>query len=259
MSYRLSREINTDYEYGSIRASLWVLLWFTAIVAFVLRRDSVSIVYDLGMVLFGFTAIVGLLSEARINLIHRFVDDCKYFYLNGRNVFTIFDEDLFRKLSFYVGHGLCYEVSALNMVILKKNRTARLVIVQAHRRHSNDVHWHSWVEFKKYGVWWVIDPTWDRKFINLRRAHNYHIPAEYRRIMPWDEFWSFQLSHDLWEMLQNRNTSYLFDELSHFRQISLKEPLRLHIDSLGHDVSIIHDGFALVSSEDIFDLITDES
>ena len=241
--YRLSIERFIHQKFSTMRMALWVLCLITACTAIIFRYRSIDPRYDLGVVIFGAAAITGILSELRINLIYRCSVAYTSLYLNGYSLYHVFDEEFFSRLSHYVGHGFCYEIAGLNMLALRDNRTAHFIVARAHDRESGKNYWHAWVEFKAYGLWWTIDPAWDAKFISLRRLHRIRIPAEYRRIIPWSEFWSLQIVHDFDEALRTRETSHLLHELYGFRKPNgTDDDTRLFAEHIGIDEPIRNDG-----------------
>jgi len=241
MLHPIIAEILSDQKYSDTRTSLWVACWFTGISAMVLDYYYLDPTYWLGSILFTAAAIIGMISEIRVNLIYRYFAASSGYYLNGYTVRQILDSDLFGRLSHYLRHGLCYEAAMLNMLMFGDNRTSRLVFARATTDEGARV-WHSWVEFRAYRLWWCVDPTWCDRQIVLRQIHNYQYDVKYHRIISWGDFWSYRVAHDMRERLSDRRTSYLFYELSLFRKISSDVDDAIFIDELGHDFKIPNDG-----------------
>lgn len=76
-------------------------------------------------------------------------------YLWGIPLAEIIQQELPRRLGKYQGSGFCHEFAAATMFALKGVKTARLC-----HGISPEHGLHSWVEFRRYGVWWVADPAW---------------------------------------------------------------------------------------------------
>ena len=232
-----------DRKYGNMRMGFWTMCCALGAAAMMLSRYSTNIEYRIGVILLVVVTIIGELSEMKVNIAYRYMTASVDYYLNGYRVFDVLDGCLFNRLAFYVGHGLCYEVAVLNMILLSNDRTSRYVIARV-TTSKDSRFWHSWVEIKRFGLWWCIDPTSDNDIISLRRIHNLQIDAEYRKIIPWDEFWCYRATHDLQERLSKRSTSYLFHELSLFRREAASDGAKLLIGERSYDYAVPNDGRA---------------
>ena len=120
----------------------------------------------------------------------------------------------FDRFAQWTGMGICHELSALMMVILRGNKTATLYQGYDYDSEGKLIK-HAWVEFRVplFG-WYICDLMWLNGFAR-RREYRRWFP---RRMIEWrctyDEFWSIKLSHCLYEQIQKPATSYVVDELT---------------------------------------------
>lgn len=138
-------------------------------------------------------------------------------YLCGYPLDIVFVRDFFRRYGKFNGRGLCYMAAATAMLALKNNRTARLVECS----YTDDEHpdkRHRWVEFRFGGVWWVLDPAWTTTGLKLRRIYQDDLKERLKsiriiRICDHQQFWSYTVSQQLHEKMQQPETSWLTNEL----------------------------------------------
>lgn len=77
-------------------------------------------------------------------------------YLCGYSLMKMIDTEFMNRFGNFNHEGFCYTFSAAMMLAMKDAKTAQIV-----RGHmvSDDTK-HSWVEFRRFGLWWVVDPCW---------------------------------------------------------------------------------------------------
>lgn len=169
------------------------------------------------------------------NLIYQNVKNCYKLTLNGLYVWEYFARDTFYRIGENLGHGLCYEAAALMMLAWHDWPQTQLVYASCYSDTLKTRADHSWMEFKAYGIWWVIDPTWRAPAPVPRYANNLHFDTRYDRIIKKDEFWQWKISQKLYKRLKEPDGSCLFQNLVLFRRSknSKKAILeRYHIEDL---------------------------
>ena len=144
---------------------------------------------------------------------------CFNFFLNGFSVWELLATDFFYRIGKYLGHGLCYEVAALLMLVYRDYpEETRLVFADCMMDDGERTD-HAWFEFKAHHLWWAIDPAWYAPTPRLRIMHKLMARARYERVIGNDEFWGNKLAQQFYQALKKPETSYLFYELSLFRRI----------------------------------------
>lgn len=151
-------------------------------------------------------------------------------YFCGHNLSDMLECKFFYRYAQFIGHGLCYETSALMMMTLRNNPTAR--IVRGNFLYQDKPRAHLWVEFYSYRHWWVLDPNEPETFITLRskyyEAKQMTIVSRCRYL----KFWSYPSVRKLYRKLQRPQTSYLFYELSACFRIDYLEATSKQIGEL---------------------------
>lgn len=108
-------------------------------------------------------------------------------YLWGYPLSEIIQKEVPRRLGNYYGSGFCHEFAAAIMYSLKDVKTARLC-------HGVDPEYgrHSWVEYRKYGIWWVADTAWVYQECVpwLRRVYRKNLDVKSDIICKYAEFWN---------------------------------------------------------------------
>ncbi|MBR3220571.1 hypothetical protein IKF76_01765 [Candidatus Saccharibacteria bacterium] len=138
------------------------------------------------------------------------------FYLCGYNVK---DERLFPaifRMSKWAGHGLCYEISALMMLILLNLGYNHAKLVHGRHRYGT----HSWVEFPNFVVSYALDPICIEKIPYAIKRYQYHKAIGKPRITfscGMRRFRSYPTARILAECIKNPETSYILKELRFFR------------------------------------------
>ena len=107
-------------------------------------------------------------------------------FLWGYPLSEIIQQELPQRLGNYYGSGFCHEFSAAIMYGLEGTKTARL----CHGIDPEHGH-HSWVEYRKYGVWWVADSAWvHQEYVPWPRlAYKKAAILELESICKYREFW----------------------------------------------------------------------
>lgn len=161
--------------------------------------------------------VINLSRAIAKQLVNRNIELACQKFLNGIQIWVYFAGSVFYRLGQYVGHGLCYEASALEMLLWRDEPTTRYCFASCRGRSAKTRVDHSWIEFKAYGIWWVIDATWYPPCPFPRFWHSLSTGARYHRIISHDEFWSIPFAEEFYNKLSNPKTSYLFYELTLFR------------------------------------------
>lgn len=136
------------------------------------------------------------------------------FYFCGHKIIEWIQCDGFMRFTDWAGLGMCHELSALAMVIFRKNKTA--ILYQGYDYNGKGkLTKHAWVEFRipLFG-WYVCDLMWLNGFAKRRRYRKWFPQRTVEWRCTYDEFWSIPLSHDLYRQMQLPGTSYVVDELT---------------------------------------------
>lgn len=142
----------------------------------------------------------------------------RYIYRQARNTYfcghslkKIAQQRLFGNLERFLDVDLSGIDAVLMMMLLHDNETTRLV-----RCRFNDgagEYWHSWVEFRYLGSWYVLDPSWYESLELKRKDFDLNGQVGKAVIYGHDRFWSFPISRQIYRKLHHPQTSYLFYEL----------------------------------------------
>lgn len=138
-------------------------------------------------------------------------------YLNGFRVWDWEKNSTFYRIGEYVGHGLCYEASALLVLILRGHNKTRYAYGDSYK---NPGVLHCWVEAKAYGIWWVLDSTWLDPvcYPLLPPLHRILTKTRAIRKIPEEDFFSHEIAVQMAEMIKNPRSSYIFHDLACFRR-----------------------------------------
>lgn len=153
------------------------------------------------------------------------------FYFCGHNLCDILERRFFYRYGQFIGHGFCYETSALMMLALRNNPTAR--IVKGTFLHRDRPCAHLWVEFWAYRHWWVLDPCEPESFIFLRSSY---YEAKRMKIISrcrYLKFWSYSSVRKLYRKLRQPQTSFLFCELSSCFRTDYEDAAELALERIG--------------------------
>lgn len=238
----LSRELAAWHQSLSWRVWLYeILIFLGCFSALVAQTQPGSIMYAYAAGAFFGLVAACICSELRMNVLLEYADKSENFYLNGHKLYDVFDQQLFPRLYYYLGHGLCYEAAALNMLLFRHNRHSQIVLAEVKCRRGRK-EWHAWTEIRKFGLWWTIDTTWDDRIVSLRLVHRIRNRYDEHRVFSWDEFWSYEVAHQLHDGISHRETSYLFYELAYFRKVGDGPKAELLVERFGYDKKLPNDG-----------------
>ncbi|MBR0424243.1 transglutaminase domain-containing protein [Candidatus Saccharibacteria bacterium] len=154
-------------------------------------------------------------------------------YLHGIPLWTYYENDTFPRLGSYLGHGVCYEASALLMLALRDYNNTRYVFADAPTEKYKRAD-HAWVELKAYGIWWVLDPTWITSAIPMPNLiYKLLIRGKVTRRVSHQEFFNAKLSQDFAKLIENPSTSYIFNNLTAFRKVAKDRDRRMLWEAYG--------------------------
>lgn len=141
-------------------------------------------------------------------------------YFHGFKIHRYLDSEAFPRLQAWLGCGMCHELSALAMLVLKCNKTARLYRGDYCDQNGKLQTRHGWVEFKiPLCGWYVADFSWIHE--GFARKKNYFRNLDGGRLKvrwscSYEDFWDLPFSNVLHKTMQNKKTSYILGELSRF-------------------------------------------
>lgn len=84
------------------------------------------------------------------------------------------------------------------------------------------------MEFRHFGVWWVVDPTWQHPCLCLRSEIYHEYRPQILHVCKHHEFWSYPISSQFEEKLKKPDTSHLFYELQHVYSHYRGSPTQFH-------------------------------
>ena len=141
-------------------------------------------------------------------------------YLNGILLKEYVKADVFRRLEWWLGMDLSFELAILSMFILRGNCMS--VFCQGTVIDDEDVgEAHAWVEFKKGMRWYVMDLSCGYPYVFLKSE--YFSEKGFGRYisMDWqcsfDSFWSLDLTEMFWVLMHFKDTSFVLNELNWLR------------------------------------------
>lgn len=133
-------------------------------------------------------------------------------YLCGYRIGDLLLNNFFERFRHFNDEGFCYTFSAVIMLSLKHLRSAQLVRGNI---RCNNYGYHSWVEIRYFGVWYVIDVCLhDNTRLLVPRTLYYSVQrpqvmVRYRH----RQFWADPAAHQLYTRLQKLETSRVFVEI----------------------------------------------
>ena len=139
-------------------------------------------------------------------------------FLNSFNLSDLQFNGFFTRIGHYIGHGLCYEASAVEMMAWKGEKNSVMVYGMAYSDTVGEYVNHCWVEVKQYGLWWVIDSAWEypvHPVLKSEYARKYKVKDMH--YLSYDEFWSCKAINDIYECMKKAEESYVFGLLATFR------------------------------------------
>lgn len=178
------------------------------------------VVYSVASVLAYSKVIISYLClKLTETLVDNYIDAGLELHLNGYQAWDYYEKDVFGRMGHHIGHGLCYESSALMMMLIADSCKTRLVFGESYSGFSHEMVDHCWVELKYLGIWWVIDSSWCSLLMPIPRIlYNLSIAPIRERIVSCEEFWGSKITKVFYEALKTPDKSYLFHELVFFRR-----------------------------------------
>ena len=168
--------------------------------------------------------IVFIASLVRIKMIEKYLDkiwqELDTLYFHGFKIHRYLDSEAFSRLQAWLGCGMGYELSALAMLALKCNKTAKLYRGDYCDKDGKLQTRHGWVEFRiPFCGWYVADFSWIHE--GFARKKNYFRNLDGGRFKArwscsYEDFWDLPFPNVLHKTMQNKKTSYILGELSRF-------------------------------------------
>lgn len=161
-------------------------------------------------------------------------EKAKTMYLYGADLTKWLDTNiqLVDRIQYYLKDGLCFECTALSMLLLKDYPTAK--IIQGASKVDGKYLRHAWVEFVAGNQKYVSDLSWTIPGISPFRTYAIeYYDRDPRWICDYDMFWSLKRSNELYKWMQDPKTSYVFDDLSSYGRYSEKD-----IDNFGFNAGV---------------------
>ncbi len=139
-------------------------------------------------------------------------------YFNGETIKDIIDKKGMHELQEETGNGMCYEFSALAMMLLKDNPTAKICRGYYQSKDGDFETPHSWVEFlvPEMGVF-VADFAWMYPGFCSLSDYSKRAESEGNLTTKWvcsyDDFWGYAPSKKIYEKMQKKDTSFVLSDL----------------------------------------------
>ena len=135
-------------------------------------------------------------------------------WFHGFKVTRYFENDAFFRFQKWLGGGICYEMAALMMILLKSNHSAVLYRGDYSVDGKFRTH-HSWVEFRIPFVGrYVADFAWANEFVSKKEyfkdmvnGGNVKCSLVPRFKCAYDEFWAMPLPNILYEKMKSQGKS----------------------------------------------------
>lgn len=146
-------------------------------------------------------------------------DESEKNYFHGFKFQRYVDSQAILRLEHWLGTGICYELAALTMILMKNNKSAKLCKGDYYKNgHMFTV--HAWVEVKvPLNGWYVADFAWATGPLRKKDYFN-DLNKSGRMISKWNckykDFWKIRFSEVLSKAMKNKDTSYVLLELSAF-------------------------------------------
>lgn len=132
-------------------------------------------------------------------------------YLCGHNLFAMIRVNFFQRFGNLNHEGFCYTFSAAIMLGLKAMKHTR--VVRGHIVLPDYDSFHSWVEVKVFGIWYVVDPCFISRGIIRRSWYYQENHPKILVIYPYKKFWSDPAALQFYERLKRPELSKVFTEL----------------------------------------------
>lgn len=186
---------------------------------YIFSREKIFLIILWVLLMVSIVAFVNYIYiyKLTIKLAHENIDRGCNTYLNGFQVWLYEGNGAFSRLGYYIGHGICYSISALLMLVWEDYKKTRYVFCKSYDLGRKKWIRHAWIEVKAYGIWWVIDPTWRYPvFPSPRWLYKINFLVKYERIISHDEFFSHPVAREIATGIKDPKTSYYFHDLSLF-------------------------------------------
>ena len=185
----------------------------------------------------------------------------KYLYQRTQQLFFcgysfqyISQQNLLHNLERYLEADLSEVYAILMMMVLKGKRSARLVRFWS--REGGQGHWHSWVEFRWYGTWYSLDPSWHEcqgaSMSKLNRKDQF----DDNQFCTYKWFWSQPAFQQTYLKLQSIETSFLFAELLDITRTAQPDAEVITDDSGRYFRQVSFDHSKFVTAKIVNDMIT---
>lgn len=140
-------------------------------------------------------------------------------FLDSVSLFDVVRKKLLYELYYVHGYGFCYESSALAMMALSKNPTARFIQGTGRcSRETGERCDHAWVEFEVRGTTFVVDWTWfEGELCVPKLFHQLMMKPEPKFVCSYRDFWRHETSKKLFRLMHEKKTSYVFPWLVGYR------------------------------------------
>lgn len=147
--------------------------------------------------------------------IYDVIDAADELYLCGHKLtkYLEYQSAFFLRLQNYLETGLCFELAGLAMMMLKNVCSAKIQQGYIYSPEGKKLR-HAWVEFIKRGAHLVADFAYEMPAIVPAHIHMRNFP---KREVEWTcthrDFWQLPLSNSIYEAMQRKETSYVFEDL----------------------------------------------
>ena len=213
-----------EKEIFFIIAALILFLDIYLIIGYFLQKETTTITIIIRIMAVVNTllyAVAGTLLLKKIKFkefLDSIVEEMDKAYFHGFKFQRYLETDAILRFEGWLGSGLCYELSALAMILAKNQKSAKLCRGDYYDENGNFKTRHSWVEVKvPLNGWFVIDFAWMSKACKKRwYFHDRKGRLVQKWVCPYEDFWKFQFSNLIWEAIHNRETSCVLLGLSAF-------------------------------------------
>lgn len=136
-------------------------------------------------------------------------------YFHGVKLDRYFRSNAFLRLERYLECGICYQLSALMMIALKDDKTARLCRGY-YKLDGCIVCRHSWVEISRDSKDYIIDIAWHGPEPFEREVYLKEQNLSPEWSYPYDAFWTLDITNAIYNGMQKPETSNVLLELMAF-------------------------------------------
>lgn len=132
-------------------------------------------------------------------------------YLCGYSLFAMIETNFMQRFGEFNQEGFCYAFSAAIMLGLKNFQRSRLV--RGHIALPDYDSYHSWVEIKLFGRWWVVDPCFCLGGFTKRRWYYHCHHPKIMVVYSYQDFWNDAAALQFHKRLIRPNLSKIFVDL----------------------------------------------